>query len=119
MGESSITLTNLGVIFDQLFNMYKYGTSVCRASYYHLKNIHCLKVFLTQETHATVTSRIDYCNSLLFCIYDYNINRLQRIQNSATCIMTNTRKYDHITPILQKLYWIPVRHPFQDFINNL
>jgi len=34
---------------------------------------------------------------------------LQRIQNSAARIVTNTRKYDHITPILQKLHWLPVR----------
>jgi len=42
-------------------------------------------------------------------ISDYNINRLQRIQNSAVCIVTNTRKYDHITPILQNLHRLPVR----------
>jgi len=37
------------------------------------------------------------------------INRLQRIQNRTTHILTDTRKYDHITPILPKLYWLPVR----------
>ena len=118
MGASSITpngsVKNLGVIFDQCINMHEHVTSVCRAAYYHLKNIHCLKAFLTQESlltvvHAFVTSRIDYCNSLLYGISDYNINRLQRIQNSAARIVTNTRKYDHITPILQKLHWLPVR----------
>ena len=56
-----------------------------------------------------VTSRIDYCNALLYGISDYNIKRLQRIQNSAARIVTNTRKYDHITPILQKLHWLLVR----------
>jgi len=81
---------------------------------YHFKNIHCLKAFLKQEAlitvvHAFVTSCIDYCNSLLHGISDYNINRLQRIQNSAARIITNTRKYDHITPILQNLHWLPVR----------
>ena len=59
--------------------------------------------------HAFVTSGIDYCNSLLYGISDYNINRLQWIQNSAARIVTNTRKYDHITPILQKLHWLPLR----------
>ena len=44
----------------------------------------------------------------LCCLY-FSINRLQRIQNSAARIVTNTRKYDHITPILQKLHWLPVR----------
>ena len=72
-------------------------------------NIHCLKESLVTVVHAFVTSRIDYCNSLLYGISDYNINPLQRIQNSAAGIVTNTRKYDHITPILQKLHWLPVR----------
>ena len=92
MSASSITLNgsvkNLRVIFDQCINMYEHVTSVCRAAYYHLKNIHCLKAFLTQEAlvavvHDFVTSRIDYCNSLLYGISHYSINRLQQIQNSA------------------------------------
>ena len=94
--------------------MYEHVTSVCRAAYYHLKNIHCLKTFLTQKVlvtvvHAFVTSRIDYCNSLLYGISDYNANPVQRIQNSAARIVTNIRKYDHLTPVDQKLHWIPVR----------
>ena len=69
--------------------------------------MHCLKTLLTQEAlvtvvYAFVTFRIDYCNSLLYGISDYNINSHQRIQNSAAGIVTNTRKYYHITPILQK-----------------
>ena len=63
----------------------------------------CLKVFLTQEALVTVVNVfvaycIDYCNSLLYGISDCNINRLQRIQNSAARIMTTARKCDHITP---------------------
>jgi len=113
MCASSITpngsVKNLRVIFDQSINMHKHVASVCRAVYYH-----CLKTFLTQEAlvtvaHAFVTFRIDYCNSLLYGISDYNINHLQRIQNSVARIVTNTRKYYHITPILQKLHWLPVR----------
>ena len=73
MGASSIipngSAKNLGVIFV---------TSVWRDAYYHLKNIHCLKAFLKQESlvtvvHAFVTPGIDYCNSLLYGISDYNI----------------------------------------------
>ena len=102
----------LGVIFDQCINMHEHITSVCRAAYYHLKNIHLLKAFLTQESlvtvvHAFVTSRIDYCNSLSYGISDYNINRIQRIQNMAARIVTNTRKYHHITTILQNPHCQP------------
>jgi len=86
---------NLGIIFDQCINMYEHVTSVCRVAYYHCKNSQCLKAFLIQEAlvnivHTFVTSRKDYCNSLLYGISDYNINRLQRIQNSAARIVTNT-----------------------------
>ena len=46
MGASSINLKgsvkNLGVIFDKCINMHEHVTSVCRAAYYHLKNIHPL-----------------------------------------------------------------------------
>jgi len=95
----------LGVISDQCINMYEYIISLFSAAYYHLKNIHNLKGFLAQDAlvtvvHTFVTSRIDYCNSLLYGIYDYNINHIQRIQNSTACIVTNTQKYDNITPIL-------------------
>ena len=53
---------------------------------------------------------------MLYGISDYNIYRLQRIQNTAARTVINIRKYDHITPILQKLHWLPVR--LQDFTNN-
>jgi len=117
MGASSITpngsVQNLG-FFYQCINRYEHIISVCRAAYHHLKNIHCLKAFMTQDAlvtvvHAFVTSLIDYCNSLLFGISDYNINHLQRIQNSAARTVTNTPKYNHITPILQTLHRLPVR----------
>jgi len=62
--------------------MYEHVTSVYRAAYYQLKNIRCLKTFLTQESHVAlvvtfVASHIDYCNYLLYDIFDYNINLLQ------------------------------------------
>jgi len=47
MGASSITpnvsVKTLGGIFDKCINMYEHVTSVWRAAYYHLKNVHCLK----------------------------------------------------------------------------
>ena len=34
---------------------------------------------------------------------------ITRIQNTAARIVTNNEKYDHITPILQNLHWLPGR----------
>ena len=35
--------------------------------------------------------------------------KLQRVQNCAAHLLCNASKYDHITPILFKLHWLPVQ----------
>ena len=34
--------------------------------------------------------------------------KLQLIQNAAARVLTNTKKVDHITPVLKSLDWLPV-----------
>ena len=82
-------------------------------SSYHLKNISKLRPTLTlpdaeKLVHAFISSRLDYCNSLFTGITGRNIQKLQYIQNSAARILMRVRKYDHITPILHLLHWLPV-----------
>ena len=36
------------------------------------------------------------------------LKQLQRIQNSAACLITQTKMRDHITPSLEALHWLPV-----------
>lgn len=59
--------------------------------------------------HAFITTKLDNCNSLLYGLPQYLLDRLQNVQNSAARLITRTRKHDHITPILQKLHWLPVK----------
>ena len=37
-----------------------------------------------------------------------NIKKLQLVQNFAARIITGTRKFEHITPVLKDLKWLPV-----------
>ena len=67
-------------------------------------------------SHAFITFRIDYCNSLLYDMSDYNKTLLQIIQNSAARIIMNTKKYDCITPVLRNLHCLPVRYRIQNKI---
>ncbi len=59
--------------------------------------------------HAFMTSRLDYCNALLGGCPASSTNKLQIVQNAAARVLTTSRKYDHITPILQSLHWLPIK----------
>ncbi len=58
--------------------------------------------------HAFMTTRLDYCNALLGGPAS-SINKLQIVQNAAARVLTRSRKYDHITPIVQSLHWLPIK----------
>ena len=109
----SSSARNLGVIFDDHMNMEDHVTNICRSAHFHLRNIGAIRNFLTDDAaaqlvHSFITSRIDYCNSLLIGLPDTQIKRLQRIQNNAARIVSKVKKYDHISPVLHQLHWLPV-----------
>jgi len=63
-----------------------------------------------QLVHVFMTSRLDYCNALLGGCPVCLINKLQLVENEATRVFTRTRKYDHISPVLSTLHWLPIKH---------
>ena len=60
--------------------------------------------------NSAVTSRLDYCKNLLYGINGYLVSQLQSCQNNAARIVSLRRKYDHITPVLKDLHWLPVEY---------
>ena len=50
----------------------------------------------TTLVHGFVTSRLDYCNSLLAGIGDGLIDQLQTVQQVAACLVLRKRKFDPI-----------------------
>ena len=62
--------SNLGVVFDDTMSDILL-IDVCKSSFYHLRNISRIRKHLISEAtemvvHAFVTSKLDYCNSLLY-----------------------------------------------------
>jgi hypothetical protein len=58
---------------------------------------------------AFVLSRIDYCNALLAELPTTTLAPLQRVQNAAARLVLNLHPFEHITPALVELHWLPVR----------
>ena len=88
--------------------------SQCQVANYHLRNIGVIRKYLTQKAaeravHALITSRLNYCNSVLYGIPAVQLDRLQQIQNNAAHLITKTKRCDHVTPVLQTLHWPPVK----------
>ena len=56
-----------------------------------------------------IISKLMYCSTVWSNTSATNIKKLQAVQNFACKIIMNTRKYDHVTPALRQLKWLPVR----------
>jgi hypothetical protein len=67
------------------------------------------KNLLVTVISALVFSKLYYCSSLWSNTSRSNISRLQGVQNFAARVVTNSRKFDHITPILKEIQWLPVK----------
>ena len=111
-------VTNLGVILNANLNMEDNVNTVCKKVNFHLRNIWKIRKYLNKGAtealiHALISSRIDYCNSLLFDIPSYLLQKLQRLQNSAARIIHRLSKYDHVSHTLYKLHWLPVSKRIQ------
>ena len=86
-------------------NMAAHVSKAIKSANYYLRNRPVSK----SAVISLVTSRFDYCNGLLCGIPEELIRKLQRVQNNAARVITLTKKYDHITPVLKELHWLPVR----------
>ncbi|XP_065668193.1 uncharacterized protein LOC136088413 [Hydra vulgaris] len=82
----------LGVTLDSSLSMDKHINNTIKSCNYHIQALRHIRPCLTKEAANTiacdiVNSQLDYCNSLLSGIYQKNIKKLQRIQNSLSRIV--------------------------------
>ena len=111
----STSCKSLGVMFDDHMQMDTHISHICRTIHFHLRSIGAICNLLTdsateQLIHSLVTSRLDYCNSLLNGVPGYKLKRVQRMQNIAARIVSGCPYRDHITPVLESLHWLPVKY---------
>ena len=114
--QLSSSVRNLGVILDPSADMEDHTKKIGKTCHFPLiTNISKIRTYLDREStetiiHAFVTTHLDYCKAILYGLPKFLLNRLQLVQNRAVRIVTFTKKYEHITPSLIDLDWLPVEY---------
>ena len=100
IGESIISLSptirNLGVIMDPAYTMSSRVSHLVRVAFLKLRELSYLRRYLADEStktavHAYITSRLHYCNSLLFGLPQEPTMKMQNVMNAAIRIVTKSR----------------------------
>ena len=104
--------------------MEKHVTNVCRSAYVEIRRISNIRHYLTTDATKTrvcafVLSKLDYCNSLLSSCPNQQLNKLQKVQNSAARLVLKAQKQEHVKALLQKLHWLPAHSRIQYKISTL
>ena len=68
---------------------------------------------LKTAVHALISSKLDYCKSILIGLPSSQIMRFQNIMNSSAWLISGVKKFEHTTPILKDLHWLPIEQCIQ------
>lgn len=112
--KPAATIKSLGVVLDQHLSFNQQVDGVCKSCYFHIRALRHVRDSLPDDVArmiavSIVTSRLDYCNALYAGMSSVNFNKLQRVQNTLARVVLKRRKFDHITPSLVELHWLPIR----------
>lgn len=112
--SASTSVRDLGVILDSELTMEGHVSKLCQACFFQLRRLRAIRHSLSRHAlltlvHAFISSRLDFCNSVLYGVSTYILDRLQSILNAAARLILNIPKYGHISAaIREELHWLPV-----------
>ena len=118
VGTATITpvssARNSGSWFDSKRTLAIHISKTCNSAFCYLFNLRRIRKYLSKNNtktlvHAFISRRIDYCNSLLYGLPEYQLKKLQRVQNVCARLRCNEIKYCHLTPSLVDVHWLPVK----------
>ena len=61
-------------------------------------------------SNSLITSRLDYCNSLINNIAKQDLSKLQRVQNCLARVVLRAPRFSPSLPLLKQLHWLPVNY---------
>ena len=105
---------NLGVIFDSTFSFSDHVSALCKACFPKIRVLSRVRRYLntkaaTMLANSLVSSKLDYCNSLLSSVAMKDMRRLQLLQNTLCRIVCRLPWRSHVSNHLQSLHWLPIK----------
>ena len=104
---------NLGVILDPNLTFDNHITTSESECIARLAKINRVKHCLDKNTLLTVIHALVYSKCTTVRMFgqttNKNVRKLQAVQNFACRIVSGAKKYDHVTPLLKSLSWLPVK----------
>ena len=94
------TTTHINRLSSQLFNTLQAINKIR-----HLLDNDTTKIVM----QAHIISRLDYCNSQYIGSMQKDLIKLQQIQNMASRIIYQKRKYNSVIPCLMDLHWLHIQ----------
>ncbi|XP_068716843.1 uncharacterized protein [Montipora capricornis] len=106
--------TLLGVEVDSTLALKNHVINTTKCCFYKLHNSFKIRRFLSEDAakrmvHTLITSRLDYCNSILNGLPNTTLEFLVRVQKAAARLISNKTKFQHISPLMKDLHWLPIK----------
>lgn len=113
----SESIKDLGVTFDPTPLLFKFDNHILATVSFCMSKLakinrakHAFNSdLLVTIINALVFSKLYYCSTVWSSTTVCNGQKLQLVQNFAVRIISGTYKFEHITPSLKNLRWLPVK----------
>jgi len=99
---------NFGFILDEHRSFFDQISALSNSCYSHICELRCIRPYLDLKIASIIAtsivhSKLDYCNSLYYNLPEYQLNRLQLIQNSLSRAVVRAH------PSLRSLHWLKIK----------
>ena len=106
-------IKSLGLTIDQHFSLTRHINSVTCSCYNEFRKLYKIRHFLMIEMRKLVvqnliTSRLDYCNSVLSGVPKAEIMKFQRVENAACRFIFSLKKSESCKGFMYNLHWLPI-----------
>ena len=115
IGDESLNLSQsihiLGFDIDSHMTVKSYIINITKKCLFKLRNMCSVgRVISTDaaKVQTMITSKLDYCNAILYGLPASSLSYLQSGQNTAARFISQSRKYHHIKPVMKDLHWLPI-----------